>query len=126
MFLVRINYVEDGTADGQLSITFADMKRMLQYVFFTERCSVILFIYLRRHIILFGQARSQDFQRAGVLFGGKVNLKPKRGSRLGKMWTFVLYPGAFGPRVFGPPAFFYTTGHIPLGRHDQEDKLIQY
>ena len=40
------------------------------------------------------QARSQDFPRGGVLFGGKVDLTPKRGggSHLVKMWTFVLYP----------------------------------
>ena len=41
-----------------------------------------------------GQARSQGFQKrgGGVLFGGKVDLKPEGGLIWGEKWTFVLDP----------------------------------
>ena len=37
----------------------------------------------------------------GVLFGGKVDLKPKGEVSFGKKWTFVLY--SMEPLAFGPP-----------------------
>ena len=52
-------------------------------------------VYSEYSDVLRPQARSQDSQGGGVLFGEKVDLKPKEGgggSHLGKMWTFVLYP----------------------------------
>ena len=55
------------------------------------------------------QARSQDFPRGGggVLFGGKVDLKPKGGVSFGKNvakgWNKILGMGNWGGGVVRPP-----------------------
>ena len=64
------------------------------------------------------QARSQDFPRGGLYSGEKWTLRLKGGSRLVKMWTFVLYPmeplaqgGVFRPP---PPPWLRACDESPF------------